>query len=340
MKVVIAYNKPSNVDEWNALCKVNNNLLQSTFYDPVNAHYRQVPIYFECRIGQQLCAGVKIYTWEIGRFNKILGKISSSATQMGELILDTGLVAYALVQGKLIEALSSFLSEHGYVQYNSKGYYGDLRGLLQLGNSYKGTSFGVATINLKLSESELLENMHLNHYRSVKKAINSKCEFTKDVTFEDFYTLLQETYRIQNSSGPSKLFIKHLYKTLLKSGHVQLYGVKLDGQLLSVAMVTLFGNYGDYAFGGNITNKVGAGQLLHYSIMKDLKEMNFSTYSFGQVALEQDTANLKFSSGITTFKLRFGCFTVESGSYSYVLKPVKHQIYKTIIKIQNYGSKR
>ena len=47
MEVVVSYDNPRNVDEWNALCKECGNFVQTTMYSEISAFYDEQSIFVQ-----------------------------------------------------------------------------------------------------------------------------------------------------------------------------------------------------------------------------------------------------------------------------------------------------
>lgn len=60
MEVVVSYDNPRNVDEWNALCKECGNYLQTTMQADMAKYSGQRVVYFEVIDNQNLIGGGQI----------------------------------------------------------------------------------------------------------------------------------------------------------------------------------------------------------------------------------------------------------------------------------------
>jgi len=328
----ISFNKPSNATAWNKLCALNSNLLQTTFYDEIQSFYKQTPVYFEYFENANLIAGVKLYNWKSVKAKFILPKITNTYTQFGEFIIAPDFFTEELI-AKINEDIKLFLKKQLAVSFKSKNFYGNPNLIYNTKSSCISSSeYDIAYINTTLSEDELMSNLHSKHRNVLKKAYKSNLIFEETTDIQILISTLKETYANQTHDAPNFDYINKLHAILSKNKLSKIFLVRDSDTILSVAFVQSFGEIADYTFGGNKRNSLGAGQFLQWNIIKYLKNSNVKKYSLGQVAKEKDENNLKFTEGITKFKMRFGCFRQEGCTYVYIYKPMYNKVFNLMKK--------
>ncbi len=335
MEFKITTSSPDNILEWDKLAELNGNLLASTKYDPIQNFYTLEPFYLHFIKDDKLIAGVKLYLWESKRLPFFIKSISRNIQQIGENIIHPQFLGDELIQRIIEDKVLGFIHQMSPVYFNQSGYWGDEK-LLVAGWQKEKCFFDVALIDLRIPEEELYMNMMKNHRRGVDKGEKIGLIFETGVPLNVLIDLMRETYRYQSVSQPNYGYIEHLYKELVNQSLCEVYAVKRENVYLSAALVQCFGKRADYAFGGGVSNAFSSGHFLHWNIFLDLKAKGYYYYSFGQVAVEQDEFNLKFSKGITEFKMRFGAKRVNSFSQKIIFKPISFYIFNQLKKLLDY----
>lgn len=334
MPVEININSPRDSAQWNQLCAANGNLLQSTHYDTVQTFYRQQPVYFELWQGTDLRAGVKLYLWSSRKLGNLTSAISKSAMQFGEFVVQSSDRTWLLAAtSELSAAVNDYIEREKVVSANVAGYYGDKRLLLQLSPIalQQEKVFEVATIDLCPTEEEMWANLHQMHRRNVKKAEKNQL-ICRAGTFDEFAELLKKTYEETPKKQPNIDFIRCAYDQLSAGEFSMIYVAQHGDDILASVLINKFGNTADYAFGGNQRNNFGAGHLLHWEMMRNLKAAGVTKYILGQVAPEVDHNNEKFSVGISRFKRGFGTSDILSGSSDYIFRKGRNKLWQNLKK--------
>ncbi len=339
MNYKISYDKPIDENEWNKLALENSNLLQSTYYDSVQEFYKNKSIYFSFYKDNQFVGGIKLNIWFSDKLSFLSKSISKAATQFGEYLITYDYKENVELAKYISETVQKYLKENKYVIFRSGGFYGSENLIIKLDTSKSFNHFEVATIDLTQQEDVLLANMHLKHRNSLKKAQKSGLVFEEINNVESLLDLMKETYQNQEKTNPNLEYISRVYQILSIKKHCQLFAVKKDEKYLSIALIQKFGKIADYTFAGNSKNNLGAGQFLHWNIMIKLKEEGINVYSMGQVAIEKNENNLKFSKGISDFKNRFGTKRQMCYSQTTILKPIHHYFFKFTLKLFSYVSR-
>lgn len=327
---------PSDLVQWDGLAEKNGNLVQSTHFDKVQSFFAQEPIYFELWLAGRLIAGVKLYVWRSRKLGALTATLSRAITQFGEMIVDPSDAHEAEeITDKLSEAARDYVSNQCIVTCGVRGYYGG-RGLIGKFDSdtLNGESrFNVAIVGLDGTEDDLWKNVGQNHRRQIKKALRTDLVFEEKEGLEYFVPLLKKSYEPTPHKLPNTNYIRHLHDSLRRERLSRIFVVSERETPLASAVITSLGNTAYYAFGGTQPNGLGAGNLLHWKIMQQLKNEGVTRYVLGEVAPEADSGNTKFSVGISRFKRGFGSYDAESGSAFYVFRKGHHQLWKTLKRL-------
>lgn len=311
----------------------------STYYDRIQKEFKQQPIYIHFFIKEDFIAGVKLYVWESNKLNFILPRISRSVLQFGEYIIKVTHQKNKELKTFINSIVIEYIKSKKPVWFKSTGYYGN-QDLIITPEKVKKTNFDVAVVDLSISEEQLLANFHTKQRNTLKKAIKSNLIFEINVDIEVLINLIKSTYSNQDKSGPAENYLKIVHSTLQKNDACVLVAVRQNEEYLSAGLIQKYGNKADYTFGGNKRNSLGAGQFLQWNVIKFLKENGFKEYSFGQVATELDNSNLKFTKGISNFKLRFGPNRKKCFSQKMIFNPFYYKLFNSLIKLQKYAGKR
>lgn len=342
MEVVVTYDNPRNVEEWNALCKECGNYLQTTMQSEMAKFSGQRVIYFEVVDSQSLIGGGKLSVWQSVKIRFILPTISKTLSQFGEFIINHSYDNINEIISMLNNRISEYIEKENIVSFSVKGFYSsgiisrDVSLLYENNRSkcYSCADFDVAYIDLRKSYDDLYKDMHVKHRNMVNRAVREGLIFENiDCNSEVLNMMLAETYSMQGKSAPSPKYIERETEVGNKNGICKMFVCRKGEEILSCALVNVYGRIADYSFGGNRKNDCGAGQFLQYNICKYLKDIGVEFYSLGQVARNIDESNLKFTEGITRFKMRFGCETHQSSKHLYVFAPIKYKIWNVLCKV-------
>lgn len=317
MEVIVTYENPRNVDEWDALCKECGNFVQTTMYSEISAFYGGKSIYVQVIDEQRVVGGVKL-NWDVSRRLPFLSKRLS---QFGEFVIIPN-VSQPDVCQLLCDAISSLTKKLKPTVISVKGFYGGVD-LLYKTNKFQCEEkcYGVAYLDLTKSEEELLRGIDRNHRRSIKKAENANLDFFISHNPQYVVEMLRETYAGQRKSGPNSNYVEREI-TLGTRFNVSYIGVtKCGDDILSANEAVLYGNVAYLTLGGNRKNNCGAGAFEHWNVIIELKRMGCEKFTFGQVARNDAFGDKHFVDGITDFKMKFGCYVVDTCNRKYILRP-------------------
>ncbi len=336
LQIVISENKPQNIIEWNKLAELCGNIWQADFTDEVQLNFNNRPWYFQCYSKEVLIAGVKIYYYESKKLPAIIRSISSLATQGSEILFNES-ANFDLKQ--IIDALTqefeNWLAEKKTTAFYSYSFFGEPEKLLALTRKkiIRQSNIAIAKIDLTKNTETLWQAIHPKHRSEIVKAEKNgvTIEFVNDI--DSFFLLMDETYKNQSVHAPNKKVIRKEYEILMANNSAQLVFAKHNGKYLCSALLYNYGKNSLYNFGGTFKNSIGAGQFLHWEIIKYLKAKGFKNYLLGETALKKTESNLKFSDGITKFKLRFGAQQYNTHHMGYALKPTQEKMWNILKKI-------
>ena len=222
-----------------------------------------------------------------------------------EIRLETEPVFYDHTH-EMLAHLMEYCSENKYdnilFQTNMSNWINDLSEYqIQFSNIF---DFGTCIIDLKDDIYHICKMMHKKHRNIIRKAVKMHyyvIEDKKDEAISNFYTLVNETYSRSGQFGHS---IEYL-KTVLSSKYSRLFLCYSSENILTAGALIVGDNKQVYYLhGGSITPSNGASNLLHWHIIKQLKDEGYEKYDFGGVSYSPAKKSKAY--GIKMFKERFG----------------------------------
>jgi hypothetical protein len=303
---------------------------------------RQRVVYFEVVDRSVLLGGVKLCIWQSKKIRYFLPLVSKTLSQFGEFIINHSYGNVNEIMSMLNSRINEYIEKENIVSFSVKGFYSSgiisqEVSLLYENNGakcYSCADFDVAYIDLRKSYDDLYKDMHVKHRNMINRAVREGLIFENIICNSDVLNMmLAETYSTQGKSAPNPKYIEREIEVGNKNGTCRMFVCRKGDEILSCALVNVYGRIADYSFGGNRRNDCGAGQFLQYNICKWLKDIGVDFYSLGQVARNIDESNLKFTEGITRFKMRFGCETYQSSKRLYVFAPIKYKVWNVLCKM-------
>jgi hypothetical protein len=333
--IKITENEPLNKADWDNLAKLNGNIIQTTFFNEVQKFYHQSPIYFQLFENNELIAGYKVFIYESKRLPKFIRAISSSISFPAEPIILPSLISTRIneIKSEIEKSIKQYCIDKKFTTASYGSYYGQFFEPLCIFEPSSKKEFNIAIIDLQKTEDELWADVHSKHRNVIRKAEKENVIIKAVDSLNEFIKLMESTYESQKNKAPNYEFIKKYYAVLKANNAVSIFIAYHNEIPLIGAFVTKLGNTAYYAFGGSTNNSLGAGNLLQWHIMKQLKSENISFYNLGQVAKEDDESNLKFSKGISSFKRRFGVFEKPGISEKYILRPTANWLWNLLVKV-------
>ena len=197
--------------------------------------------------------------------------------------------------------------------------------------SSKSIPFGSHVIDLSLTEDELWSKVHSKHRNVIKKAekdgVVIKCG-TSEQLIDDYHSIDIETWRRSNKSAAGQESLRNQVRSLGENAII--YMAYLDGKPQSGAFFFYNNAMCYYMHGANCDRPhTGAGNLLQWKAILDMKEKGVKKYSFVGCRINEDE-NSKFH-GIQRFKERFGGELLQGYMFKMIYNPFMYSIYKFLI---------
>jgi Uncharacterized protein involved in methicillin resistance len=192
--------------------------------------------------------------------------------------------------------------------------------------------WGTYEVRIDRSDSEILQNLHVKHRNVVLKAQRDGVKIEPVIDPQIVQACLRDTLKRQGLPYfPSLALVEKLMATL-RDKPISL-GAYLDGELQGVAFVPFDRNRGYYLYGGSCERPHGgAMNLLHYEVMRSLRDRGVATYDLVGARL-----NVKKGSkyeGIQRFKSRFGTSLRQGLTFRVVINPLKYRLFNTLADVR------
>lgn len=200
----------------------------------------------------------------------------------------------------------------------------------------KRIPFGSHVIDLTLDEETLWKKVHTKHRNVIKKAekdgVEIKCGIS-DQLIVDYHSIDVETWRRSNKSATGQESLRNQVRAL--GDDAIIYMAYLNGKPQSGAF--FFYNRGMcyYMHGANCDRPhTGAGNLLQWKAILDMKEIGVKKYSFVGCRINEDE-NSKYH-GIQRFKERFGGELVQGYMFKVIFSPFHYQAYRMLGMVKRF----
>lgn len=189
-------------------------------------------------------------------------------------------------------------------------------------------------LDLTKSHEKLLADMHHKTRYNIRLAEKGDIKITKGnlKNFEDFWNLMRQTAKRNEFYSHPKDYYYKLLKSLEKEGDltVKLWLAEHQNQVIATALVSYFNKTATYLHGASNYNyrSLMAPFLLHWEIIKNAKEQNFTFYDLWGIAPTQVKNEKKSWAGITRFKRGFGGKEINFvGTYDFVYNQLLYKLY-------------
>lgn len=193
------------------------------------------------------------------------------------------------------------------------------------------TSFGSYVIDLSLDEEQLFKNIHTKHKNVIKRAIKNSVvvKFGKD-RLDDAYKIIYDTLKRNSMSMINK---DKLIKLMDTNETNLLIGCSYLEDKIQSAVIILYDDYkGYYFWGGTSENlSLGSNNLLHWEVIKKLKNLGVEYYDFVGARLNTQDQRLL---GIQRFKSRFGATLKQGYLWKYPIKKWKYELFSFMYKLK------
>ncbi len=326
---------PSHPGKWDGLCLENGNLHQSSHFDRVQAFFGMVPLYLEAWEGKELAGGVRVYRYLPRRIPSLSRSFGKYLLQAGEAVLSTSCPDQQSVWEFLENGMKGLLAEEAPVYFRHYGYYSVPERLYVPEGIVPGDTFtfGNSYIDLTEGAQALWEGIHPHHRRKIHTARKLGYQVEKAEDAGKLLDLMVRTFQSQPGKGPNLGFVRHFYHCLKDQDITSVYVASDQKQTVSAVLLTRYGPVATYAFGGSIKNNDGASHLLHYRLMCQCQGDGMERYYFGQVDAGSAEGDSKFTGGISPFKRRFGTHEIINYRRTYLFKPFKYRLWRTITRL-------
>ncbi len=192
--------------------------------------------------------------------------------------------------------------------------------------------FGSHIIDLTNDEDTLMAKMHSKHRNVVKKAIKDGVIIKAGGAelLEDYYLIDKETWERSSLNGYSKEY----YKAILESlpNNTCIYISYLNDQPQTGAIIIYNKQMSYYMYGASIKGAHnGAGNLLQWEVIRDMKRRFVLKYSFVGCRINVDESSKYY--GIQRFKERFGGALFEGYLFKVIYNKFNYKIYQYLISL-------
>lgn len=279
----------------------------------------QVPLYFTWhRKGD--CVG-----YAIGR------KQWSHTPIIGKLLKKITFESYPVVAGnstqlmeQIVGQLLDYSIQHKYMSITLNSFLTDCQ-LKQHSQHFTVARRIEFSIDLSLSDDELVKNMATRQKRKIKKAQKHELIFREAETMEAMrdFRKLQLRSRERRVNRGEKIgslddsYYEELGKNYFREHLGRVFFLTKDDRPVSAAFVTIYGHTAYYTYGGSSDDgfSMDAPPLLFLNIFKRCRELGCSVFNLGGVPASSTDVNEK-SHGLYLFKAGFGGREIQCSSLS------------------------
>jgi lipid II:glycine glycyltransferase (peptidoglycan interpeptide bridge formation enzyme) len=162
-------------------------------------------------------------------------------------------------------------------------------------------------LDLASTEDELLAGMRRQTRYEVRRADKQNIIVSwasNEAAIEEFYAVQADTARRQGFIPPSRAFLDAQLAAF--GDKLRVYRAEKDGQLLTLALIILYGQEAEYHEGASTPearSQPGA-YAVQWQAIRDAKAMGITRYNFWGIAYTSDPKHRY--AGVTTFKRGFG----------------------------------
>lgn len=196
--------------------------------------------------------------------------------------------------------------------------------------------YGTYRMNIEKADEEILADCHHKHRYKIRKATREGIEVKTTNDIDLVHANIKHTMVRQNSMFyPSYEYIKSLAENCKEN--VKFFITEKDGKIQGSAILIYDDNAGYYMFGGSIPKPAtGAINLMHYEMIKFLRDRGIFTYDF--VGARVNAIKGSKYDGIQRFKKGFGSDLVKGYTFRYVVNPAKYKLFRSLINMYGYLS--
>jgi lipid II:glycine glycyltransferase (peptidoglycan interpeptide bridge formation enzyme) len=200
-------------------------------------------------------------------------------------------------------------------------------------DSSDSVEYGTFKMTTNKSDEDILMGCHHKHRSKIRKALREEVVIKDSDDILLVYENIRNTMVRQNSVFyPSLEYLTNLKQ--LVPNKVKFFVSEKQNKVQGVAVLVFDDYSGYYMFGGSIPKPAtGAINLLHFEILKFLRENKITYYDFVGARIHVEKGS-KYD-GIQRFKKGFGAEMVKGYTFRSVINPYKYLLFNTLIKI--YG---
>jgi lipid II:glycine glycyltransferase (peptidoglycan interpeptide bridge formation enzyme) len=197
----------------------------------------------------------------------------------------------------------------------------------------KGTSvpWGTQEVDINKDDTKLLASIDGKHRNRIRKALQEGAYVQTTTDINLVYNIIKETLNRQNSIHyPSLNYLETLQLKL--QTHALFFIVQKDNLPQGAAVVINDGARGYVLYAGSIEKPSnGSINLMHYEIMKTLRDQGTTVYDFVGARI-----NVKLGTkyaDIQKFKSNFGASLKEGYAFRVIINPLKYFLFNVISQI-------
>lgn len=194
--------------------------------------------------------------------------------------------------------------------------------------------FGTYQMDLSKTEEALWAAVHSKHRNAIRAGEKQNVSVGLETDWHAFYVFLKDTLTRAGEACPPESYLKEAAQGLHPHGACQLWVAKHQSQWQAAALLLLTPERAYYWFGATTKEPAtGAGNLLHWTIIKELKKSGVLVYDLGGARphLSQDS---KLYS-IQRFKERFGGTYHEFPQWKIVHGAFRSKILQMLFQIKS-----
>ena len=210
-----------------------------------------------------------------------------------------------LIIKEFFRRLSQYSCSGGNINFATASINQDIDPLFLYGLS--GNRAYLSVIDLTLPHEDIWKKLRKGHKSEIKKAENNNLTFKlalqKDL--EIYYDMHKKVCAKSCISPHKREYFEHIFNILLPQGHAYIGTAYLDNAPIAMVNYGIYNGKAVYWTGAcfDIAYRVGANHFLHWQMLQNLIERNFSHLDMGEVFYNHNSSKIQ---GIANFKMGFG----------------------------------
>ncbi len=201
------------------------------------------------------------------------------------------------------------------------------------------TRYGTYVVDLSRGESEIFDGIHSSCRRGIKFGDKGGLKLermTGDGSVDEYMALSDATFARYGLAGPPRPYVEALYAI---PSLFRFYAARgPDGVAHSVAIIACSDTGSFYLHGGSGSRSArGAGNWIHWEMMRDLAKDGSASYDLGGVDLDD---RFPQSRGIREFKGSFGGVLERYTTVDIVFAPLRFRAVQFALDVVNKRGRR